>query len=980
MNYACFTSSTAPMAPFSNSFDARDIGCGGYGGLIDGNGILWSVGGALLRYDPVTRSGSCIQEYGYGLGIDTNGYIWMSIWGGGIVKIAPDGTVVPGFPKVTFPTSMTTASEPTGLMAAVPQMNPGADDSVFQTAAEDTSALVLHPQTFASSMQGTASNASGMDRTMNAFSQVETQALSEPLAEDPAVTFQVAPVDDWVQSFSAWTPGASISLSIEEGGTVVYNNSQTADGDGNFNFNLWNVFDLQRGQVVTVSDGTNTKTHAVMPLYVDGVNVTTDTIFGRADSGTDVEIWVHGDGGLNVTTSGSGNWTADLSGQTDLTYLSDGGSRQYDSDGDSTGVWWASPRFQVSPDDEWVQSWSTWTPGTTISLTIADGGSVVYSDSQTVNADGYFNFDLWDVFDLQRGQVVTISDGTTTKTHTVMPLFVDGVNVTADTVFGRADPGSNVDIWVHGDGGMSVTAGVSGNWDADFSSQTDLTSLSDGGSQQTDDDGDSTGVWWASPRFQVAPEDDWVQSWNRWTPGANISLTIEEGGSEVYSNSQIADSHGNFYFDLWEVFDLQRGQVVTISDGTHTKSHTVMDLFVDGVDVMADTVFGRADTSANVDVWVHGDGYLSVTPDSSGNWIADFSGKTDLTYANDGGSQQFDSDGDATGVWWASPSIRVDPEDDWVRSRSRWTPGATIILTIVEGGSEIYSNSQTADVHGDFNFNLRDVFDLQRGQVVTVSDGMTSKTHTVANLFVDSIDLTTDTVSGRADANSTMNVSVNDNRTLGLTADDLGNWSADFSGMTDLTFLSEGTARQFDSDGNFTRVGWASPRFQTAPEDDWVGSWSRWTPGTTISLTIADGGIVVYTDSQTVDTNGNFNFNLWDVFDLQRGQVVTVSNGTTTKTHTVMPLYVDIVDVASDTISGRGVPTTDVEVWVHGYENLYTTTDGSGNWIADFSGQADLTYLSDGGSQQMDDDGDSTRVGWASPSFQVSPDDNWVQQ
>ena len=27
-----------------DSFDARDFGCGGYGGLVDGNGILWSVG------------------------------------------------------------------------------------------------------------------------------------------------------------------------------------------------------------------------------------------------------------------------------------------------------------------------------------------------------------------------------------------------------------------------------------------------------------------------------------------------------------------------------------------------------------------------------------------------------------------------------------------------------------------------------------------------------------------------------------------------------------------------------------------------------------------------------------------------------------------------------------------------------------------------------------------------------------------------
>jgi hypothetical protein len=81
----------------------------------------------------------------------------------------------------------------------------------------------------------------------------------------------------------------------------------------------------------------------VTNLYVDGVDVTADTVFGRADAGTSVDVWVHGDGNLTVTADGSGNWTADFSAMTDLTYFSDGGSQQFDADGDSTGVWWASP-------------------------------------------------------------------------------------------------------------------------------------------------------------------------------------------------------------------------------------------------------------------------------------------------------------------------------------------------------------------------------------------------------------------------------------------------------------------------------------------------------------------------------------------------------------------------------------------------------------------------------------------------------------
>jgi len=287
-------------------------------------------------------------------------------------------------------------------MAAIPQTGPDNDASVSPKAVDDTIEPTLHPPAHASSIKEPASNASGKDRVLTAFPQDKAKALSNPLSEDASVTFQVAPVDEWVASSSPWTTGATITLTIEDGDVEVYSDSQIADVYGNFNFNLWDRFDLQRGQVVTVSDGTTTKTHTVMNLFVDGVNLTTDTVFGRADAGTSVDVWVHGDGNATATADGSGNWTADFSGQTNLTYLSDGGSQQFDEDGDSTGVWWASPRIQVAPDDNWVQSWRQWTPGANISLTIEDGGAVVYTESQVADSDGNFHFNLWNKFDLQR--------------------------------------------------------------------------------------------------------------------------------------------------------------------------------------------------------------------------------------------------------------------------------------------------------------------------------------------------------------------------------------------------------------------------------------------------------------------------------------------------------------------------------------------------------------------------------------------------
>lgn len=84
-----------------------NLGCGGYGGLVDGNGVLWSANisqSLLLRYDPATKTGNCIAvSLSYGLGIDGNGYIWNSMWANNtIVKISPAGVIEPGFPVSTF--------------------------------------------------------------------------------------------------------------------------------------------------------------------------------------------------------------------------------------------------------------------------------------------------------------------------------------------------------------------------------------------------------------------------------------------------------------------------------------------------------------------------------------------------------------------------------------------------------------------------------------------------------------------------------------------------------------------------------------------------------------------------------------------------------------------------------------------------------------------------------------------------------------
>jgi hypothetical protein len=77
-------------------------GCGGYGGLIDKAGTLWSARiSGLLRYDPVAGTGVCLDgSHGdYGLGTDTTtGEIWhTNFCCDRVAKLAPDGTLLGAF-------------------------------------------------------------------------------------------------------------------------------------------------------------------------------------------------------------------------------------------------------------------------------------------------------------------------------------------------------------------------------------------------------------------------------------------------------------------------------------------------------------------------------------------------------------------------------------------------------------------------------------------------------------------------------------------------------------------------------------------------------------------------------------------------------------------------------------------------------------------------------------------------------------------
>ncbi|MBI4171572.1 MAG: hypothetical protein HY511_02310 [Actinobacteria bacterium] len=89
-----------------------NYGCGGYGGLIDGSGFLWSAPSAMLRFDtnsvpPPPGTGTCLGTVpgAYGLGIDPNtGRVWTSrnVFPLTLSELNPDGTVRANYPLPAY--------------------------------------------------------------------------------------------------------------------------------------------------------------------------------------------------------------------------------------------------------------------------------------------------------------------------------------------------------------------------------------------------------------------------------------------------------------------------------------------------------------------------------------------------------------------------------------------------------------------------------------------------------------------------------------------------------------------------------------------------------------------------------------------------------------------------------------------------------------------------------------------------------------
>jgi hypothetical protein len=841
--------------------------------------------------------------------------------------------------------------------------------------------------------------------------------------------FRIAPWNDSLWG-GEWLPNAELSITVGDPSSPEYSTTVQTDGGGNFDTSGSIPYDVQAGDLITMTDGASSKAHVCTALTVVIVDAETDTVMGAAAPGAGVSVYVNApDGGRNryVSAGLDGTWVADFSVAVgsqpqdqswDLVPGDQGGAEEFDDDGDATHAPWQidNPTFTVDPAQDSIWGWQ-WAPETEVGIRI---GSALSPDfAGAVLTDEWGNFGLSGIgYDIQPGETVTVTNGTTVKEHVVFSVTVTGVDVDTDRVHGTADPYSTV--WVNTDmvwRSRQVEADENGNWSADFGTAEgdqewqqswDLTLGSSGTASQNDADGDSTQASWRipNPGFTVSTQDDNLWGWD-WAPDSQVTITIGEVGNPDLEMTADVSEWGDFGTEPVG-YDVQVGDIVTVSDGVSTKTHVVLSLTITDVDSETDTVSGTAGAGSAVLVDVgEWSSQREVVADDFGDWTADFSvagpgdneQQYDIAPGTSVGAHEFDDDGDATwfGMRIPNPGFSVSPADDSLWGWE-WTADSLVTITIGDVGDPIFEMTAGTDEWGNFGTDPVG-FDILPGMVVTVTDGVITKTHIVTSLILAAVDIAADTVSGTAEPRSSVWVDVNtdwgDGSGREVVADDFGDWTADFSVAGpeewqqpfDIGPGVQVGASQSDEDGDSTWAGMRipNPGFSVRPADDSVWGW-EWTPSSLVTITIGDVGDPIFEMTAGTDEWGNFGTDPVG-FDILPGMLVTITDGVSTKTHIVTSLTVGDVDVDADTVSGTAEPGSALWVDVNGGESgRQVTADGEGNWVADFSVAGgedwqqpfDIGPGAEVGASQSDADGDSTWAGRhiPNPQFRVNPEWN----
>jgi hypothetical protein len=650
-----------------------------------------------------------------------------------------------------------------------------------------------------------------------------------------------------------FAPGATLSFTVfaSEGDQVPFLElTRTTDNTGFAFIDGWeHPVDLVVGNYVVVSDGVSTRTLVLEDLTIDVFDPATDYVAGTTTAGEFVHVVIgnsanDGAAEMDVYADGAGAWSADFTGIFEIPWDMWGSADVFDDDGDRTVFHLGatpppSPWLTALPEREYVES-VDWPVDLSVHLEIDDPNTAdvvpdYQDDTTTMVPEWETNKERgWAIFtlagyDLKVGDRVVMTGGGVTIEHEVRNLAITGVDMEGDTVAGTADPGAVLQLWVHGEPPLDAIADVNGYWQANFTGVYNIDHGTSGRAWIIAEGGNATAVDWSAPEppptpwLLAFPGFDTVQGWD-WPFGVGVHLQIEDPYTQVSPDFEAdgataptpwGDPRSYVEFGFSGAYDLKPGDIVTLTDGSSPQTHVVRNLSITDVNTASDTITGSADPGANVVLWPHEFDQvatLQVAAGGDGVWVANFSGVFDLVAGTAGRAQAPDGFGNATATDWQAPSPRFTVFPEWeFFDGLEWPDGASVAIT-VDGKPECTVEKESWGFF--FNGNFGEGCDVQAGDTVAFTDGVTAKSTIVTTLAVTWYDLTEDFLGGTASPDQEVHAWVHgiDPSFMITTPDDVGDWGVDFGDVDyDLAPGSAGRAEQVDPDGDATAVDWTIP-------------------------------------------------------------------------------------------------------------------------------------------------------------------------
>ncbi len=626
-----------------------------------------------------------------------------------------------------------------------------------------------------------------------------------------------------------------------------------------------------------------------------------------------------------------------------------------------------SPWVQASVSGDFMYG-CNFAPIASATVTVKDspGGAQLLNTDVPTDGEGCFDFDPGQYgVDLAPGVFISVTDGSSTKELTLVPLSVDLVDPANDIVTGTASPSTAVTVSVddydafHEE--LVVTSDGSGDWVADFGAiAVDITPFLHGGAQIFDGDGDATTAQRDPARVDGDITLDAVEGCG-FVSNGSVTVTIKDapGGTQLFSGPASTDG------DCFSIGRDQHGQglapgmFVSATDGIRSKDVTLVSVSVDDIDAVAETAAGTAPANADVDVGAEvqdgsSDASIHVTADGAGAWAADFSGVFDLTAGVTVSGTVHDGDGDGTVASRRVPSIRADLSSEEIGGDG-FTPNSSVTVTVKDapGGTVLFSGEfPTGGVNGFFGNGGFILFGQQHGQhlgpgmVVSATDGTHSDELTIAALAITAVDPGADKVTGTAAPGAQVVVraeSPTRGATKTVTADGTGAWTAKFAGLVDIVNGSAAHAEIRDLEGDTTNAAALAPSINGSLPSDLVDG-CGFGPGDPVTVTIrtAFGGTTLFSGATPADGLGCFSMSrAVHGQDLVTGRFVRATDGVVARSTTLATLTATF-DFATDLISGTAPPGAEVEVGFSLPERgdgMTVTADGGGAWTADFGDQ-----------------------------------------